>query len=67
MEPSIILVNLLYAVCGVMLMYGSYRVIDWLTSELSFPEELKKGNIAVAVFIGSLFIAIAITIAGTLG
>jgi uncharacterized membrane protein YjfL (UPF0719 family) len=37
-----------------------------MTPELNFPEELKKGNIALAIFIGSLFIAMGIIIAHAL-
>jgi uncharacterized membrane protein YjfL (UPF0719 family) len=62
MEIRIIGLNFLYAVLGVILMFVSYRVIDWLTPQMDFPDELKKGNVAVAIFIAALFIAIAIII-----
>jgi len=66
MELPIIVVNFLYAVLGVVLMYASYRVIDRLTPEMDFRDELKNGNIAVAIFIAALFISIAIVIGGAL-
>ncbi|HEX8848743.1 MAG TPA: DUF350 domain-containing protein [Gemmatimonadaceae bacterium] len=66
MELPIIAVNFLYAVLGVVLMYASYRVIDRLTPEMDFRDELKNGNIAVAIFIAALFISIAIVIGGAL-
>jgi uncharacterized membrane protein YjfL (UPF0719 family) len=66
MEWSIIGLNFLYAVLGVVLMYVSYRAIDRLTPQVSFPDELKRGNVAVAIFIASIFIAIAIIIGGAL-
>ena len=66
MEWSIVGLNFLYAVLGVVLMYLSYRAIDLLTPQVSFPEELKRGNVAVAIFIASIFIAIAIIIGGAL-
>jgi len=66
MDVRIIALNFVYAVLGVVLMYLSYRVIDWLTPQVDFPAELKKGNIAVAIFIASLFLAIAIIIGGAL-
>jgi len=66
MELQIIALNFVYAVLGVILMYVSYRVIDRLTPEVNFPEELKRGNIAVAIFIAALFIAIAMIIGGAL-
>ncbi|HWO02582.1 MAG TPA: DUF350 domain-containing protein [Blastocatellia bacterium] len=66
MEWRIIALNFLYAVLGVLLMFISYRVIDWLTPEVHFPEELKKGNVAVSIFIAAIFISIAIIIGGAL-
>jgi uncharacterized membrane protein YjfL (UPF0719 family) len=66
MEWQIIALNVIYAIVGVVLMFVSYRVIDWLTPEVDFPQELKKGNVAVAIFIASIFIAIAMTIGGAL-
>jgi hypothetical protein len=62
MEWRIVGLNFLYAALGVVLMYVSYRAFDLLTRGVDFPAELKRGNIAVAIFIGSLFIAIAIII-----
>lgn len=66
MEFRIIALNFLYAVLGVILMFLSYRVIDWLTPQVNFPEELKKGNVAVAIFIAAIFLSIALIVAGAL-
>lgn len=66
MEWTIVLVNLLYAVLGVILMYVSYRAVDVLTPRVNFEEELRKGNVAVAIVIGALFLAIAVIIGGAL-
>lgn len=66
MEWRIVGINFLYAFLGVVLMYLSYRVIDLLTPQVDFPAELKRGNIAVAIFIAALFIAIALIIGGAL-
>jgi uncharacterized membrane protein YjfL (UPF0719 family) len=66
MEWSIIGMNFLYAVLGVVLMYVSYRVFDKLTPEMNFAEELKRGNVAAAIFIAALFLAIAVIIGGAL-
>ncbi len=67
MQLSIVVLNLVYAVIGIVLMYASYRAFDRLMPEVDFPAELQRGNVAVAIFCGSLFIAIALTIAGALG
>lgn len=66
MEWKIVAINFLYAALGVLLMYLSYRLIDALTPQVDFPAELKRGNVAVAIFIAALFIAIALIIGGAL-
>ena len=62
MQLSVIAVNVLYAVIGVLLMFVSYRAIDRLTPQVDFPAELQRGNVAVAIFIAALFIAIALIV-----
>ncbi len=66
MEWTIIGMNFLYAVLGLVLMFIAFKVFDWLTPEVSFGEELKKGNIAVALFIAATFLSIAIIIGKSL-
>lgn len=66
MEWTIVGTNVLYAVVGVVLMWIAYRVIDRLTPEVNFGEELRKGNIAVSIFIAALFLSIAMIVAGAL-
>jgi uncharacterized membrane protein YjfL (UPF0719 family) len=65
-EWTIVGINFLYAGLGVVLMYLSYRLIDALTPQVDFPAELKRGNIAVAIFIAALFVSIAIIVGGAL-
>lgn len=66
MDYEILTLNFGYAIFGVVLMWLSYRLFDRLTPEVNFPEELKKGNIAVAIFIGALFISIALVVGNAL-
>lgn len=66
MEWTIVLMNLLYAVLGVILMYVSYRAIDMLSPRVNFEEELRKGNVAVAIVVAAMFLAIAVIIGGAL-
>lgn len=66
MEWSVVGLNFLYATLGVVLMWLAYRVFDLLTPAVDFAAELKRGNVAVAIFIGALFVAIAIIIGGAL-
>jgi len=67
LQVSILVLNLVYAALGVVLMYVSYRVIDKLTPQVDFPEELKRGNIAVAIFIAALFLSIALIVGRAIG
>jgi putative membrane protein len=66
MEWRIVVLNFVYAILGVALMFVAYRVIDWLTPQVDFAEELKKGNVAVGIFIAAIFISVALVIAGAL-
>jgi uncharacterized membrane protein YjfL (UPF0719 family) len=66
-QLSILGLNLVYAALGVVLMYVSYRIIDRLTPEVDFPAELKRGNIAVAIFIAALFLSIALIVGRAIG
>ena len=67
MEFSVIALNIIYAVIGVVLMWVSYRVFDRLSPEVDFPAELQKGNIAVAIVIAAIFVSIAMIISKALG
>jgi putative membrane protein len=66
-QLSILGLNLVYAALGVVLMWVAYRVIDRMTPEVDFPAELKRGNIAVAIFIAALFISIALIVGRAIG
>lgn len=62
MEWGIVGSNFLYAGLGVVLMFVAYRVIDWITPNVNFNEELKRGNVAVAIFVAALFLSVALVI-----
>ena len=66
MEWRIIILNFIYAAMGVVMMFAAYRIIDWLTPEVRFPEQLNRGNVAVAIFVASIFLSIALIIGGAL-
>ena len=67
MQLAILALNLVYAALGVVLMYVSYRVIDRLTPQVDFPEELKRGNIAASIFIAAHWISIALIVGRAIG
>ena len=64
MQWQIIALNYIYAALGVVLMFAAYKIFDWLSPKINFEEELKKGNIAVAIFVASIFITIGMVIGG---
>ena len=66
MEFGIVLTNILYAVIGVGLMYLSYKFFDKVTPGIDFTKRLEEGNVAVAIFIASIFISIALIISKSL-
>src|SRR5262249_48644204 len=66
MDWSVIGLNFLYAVLGVVLMFVAYRVIGMVTRGVDFPAELRKGNVAVAIFIAAIFLSVAMVIAQSL-
>lgn len=66
MDLTIIALNFIYAILGVVLMFIAYRLIDKMTPEVNFPEELKKGNLAVGIFVAAIFLSVAIVVAGAL-
>jgi len=66
MEWKIIAINFVYAVLGLVLMYLSFLVFDVLMPRVDFQEELKKGNVAVAILNASIFVSIAIIVGGAL-
>jgi len=66
MQLSIVGLNILYATLGVVLMFAAYRIIDVLTPQVDFAEELRKGNVAVGLFVAAIFISVAIVVGGAL-
>lgn len=66
MQWSIVGLNFLYAALGVVMMFVAYRVIDILTPKVDFQEELRRGNVAVGLFVAAIFVSVAIVIGGAL-
>ena len=65
-DLAILALNFGYAILGVVLMWLAYRAFDHLTPQVDFPEELRKGNVAVAIFLAALFLGIAIVVGSAL-
>ncbi|MFZ4620247.1 MAG: DUF350 domain-containing protein [Bacteroidota bacterium] len=67
MDYNIILLNFVYAFIGLIVLILAYKLFDLVESRIDFADQINKGNMAAAVFISSVMIALAIIIAGALG
>lgn len=66
MDISIIGVNILYAITGLALMFGAFWLFDSQLLQINLRQELKNGNIAVAIFFAALFLCFALIISSCL-
>ncbi len=65
---SSLVINLLYAVVALVVGTLAVRFLDKVVfPEVNFMEEIKKGNLAAAVFAGILLLFIAIILGSVLG
>jgi|LauGreDrversion4_1035100.scaffolds.fasta_scaffold1047112_1 uncharacterized membrane protein YjfL (UPF0719 family) len=63
-----LLINLVYAVVAFLFGVVALIVADkWIFRKIDFEEEIKKGNLAAAVFGGALTIFVALIISRSLG
>jgi uncharacterized membrane protein YjfL (UPF0719 family) len=46
-------VSLIAGIGGFLLLY---KIFNWITPRLNFPDELKHNNLSVAIFLAGLFI-----------
>ncbi|BDI03541.1 DUF350 domain-containing protein [Sphaerotilus microaerophilus] len=66
LKPAVILASVLYAVIGVMVLWVSFVVIDKLTPYKLWEEIVEKKNLALAVVVGAMFIAIGQIVAAAI-
>ncbi len=70
MEFSILFLNFAYALLGAVftlgLMAAGYRVFDRLTP-FDTGVELRKGNVAVGIVVGSIFVGVGIAVGLVIG
>ncbi len=61
-------INLTYAVVALVVGAAAVRWIDKrMFPEIDFMDEIKKGNLAAAIFAGVLMMFVAVILAGALG
>jgi putative membrane protein len=66
LKPSVILGTILYAVIGVVVLWLSFAVIDKITPYKLWDELCEKKNVALAIVVGSRFIAIGQIVAAAI-
>lgn len=67
-SARMLLINLVYAVVALFVGVMSLRLLDrLLLKKIDLEEEIQKGNIAAAIFAGTLLIFVAIILASALG
>ena len=67
-SSRLLLINLVYAVVALFVGVLALRLLDRLVlKKIDLEEEIKKGNIAAAIFAGTLLIFVAIILGSALG
>jgi len=58
LKPGVMLASILYALIGVIVLWGSFVVIDKITPYNLWEEICEKKNVALAIVVAGMFIAI---------
>lgn len=66
LKPSVILGSIVYAVIGVVILWLSFVVIDKITPYKLWDEICEKKNLALAIVVGAMFIAIGQIVAAAI-
>jgi uncharacterized membrane protein YjfL (UPF0719 family) len=66
LKPDVVLGSILYAVIGVIVLWLSFVVIDRITPYKLWEEICEKKNLALAVVVGAMFIAIGQIVAAAI-
>nr|HET7857959.1 DUF350 domain-containing protein [Caldimonas sp.] len=63
LKPAVIVGSVLYALIGVLIFWIAFIVVDKLTPYHLWDEIVKKQNLALAIVVGSMCIAIGMIVA----
>lgn len=66
LKPAVVLGSILYAVIGVVVLWLSFIVIDKLTPYSLWEEICEKKNVALAIVVAGMFIAIGQIVAAAI-
>lgn len=62
-----LLVSTLFGALGILMSAFGYKLFDLIETKVDFAEEIKKGNMAVAVVVAAFLIGICYIIGRTVG
>lgn len=62
-----LLFSALYGTLGILLSAFGYKLFDLIETKVDFAEEIRKGNLAVALVVGSFLAGICYIIGRTVG
>jgi putative membrane protein len=66
LKPAVMLASVIYAVIGVAVLWLAFVLIDKLTPYQLWEEIVERKNLALAVVVGSMFIAIGLIVAAAI-
>jgi putative membrane protein len=66
LKPGIVLGSILYAFIGVAVLWLSFVIIDKITPYRLWDELVEKRNVALAIVVGAMFIAIGNIVAAAI-
>ena len=66
LHPAVIGGTVLYAVIGVVVLWLAFLIIDWITPYKLWEQIVEEKNMALAVMVGAMFIALGMIIAAAI-
>lgn len=62
-----LLIAAAFGALGIVMTAFGYKLFDWIETKIDFAAEIKNGNIAAAIVIGSFLMGICFIIGRTVG
>ena len=66
LHPDVIGGTVLYAVIGVVVLWLAFIIIDWITPYKLWEQIVEEKNMALAVVVGAMFLALGMIIAAAI-
>ena len=60
-------ISLAFGLIGIVLLIAGFKLFDMLTPKLDLEAELAKGNMAVAIVVGSMLVSIGLIVMKAIG